>query len=446
MRRSTWKLVILCSVLALVVSAMAPALSGVSRAEAAVARGWPAIGYDTNAISFSVMQGDVKTRVAEVNVWNDGGGILVLSAKADQPWVEPSPSLAVCVGQPSRIKMKVKVQVAELGLGTHQAVVTLAATVATHGPVQIPVDVEVVKPRALGPALAGLPTQNPDQPLSIDPAGGTLNYTGVTAYMINGPDRYHCPIFDMLQARLTGQTWEMELQYGALTSDNTGGYSYDYCPITGGSIASDNGDIKQYWRIETVGVSEGVQHPDGIPAEGNIVGGKLIKWCSLTPAIPGGGDNNWLVTIFVDTGDIDTNGDDPGTLTYKCWLVDQVTMWLTGIVDNLKNMSFNPVMWQAPEEGTLASLLKELSALQDLIGRFMTHSDEDVTVTTGPLVDALRPLMPQLSNMLPTLWPIVATMVRMVGPSTPPVLIMQPALTPCPIIEFTFGNGAPYRY
>ncbi|MEA1958730.1 MAG: hypothetical protein U9N44_03525 [Chloroflexota bacterium] len=436
------RLLVLGFILALVVSAAAPAMAGDGQAEASL-WGRPEIGCDTDALNFTVMKGDVKTRVVEVSIWNAGDSGLLWFARDDQLWVKLSPSWGYTVNNPD--EMTVRVEVADLDLGTHEAVITIAGSRATNSPVQIPVVVEVVLPRTMGPALAGLPTENLGQPLAIDPDGGTLNYVGLTAYLINGPEKYHCPIFDLLQIDLVG-TWEMELDYGALTSGGSEGYSYDYCPITGGSIASTVGDIKQYWSIETVGQSEGVHYPDGIRAEGEIVGGKLINWCSVSPEVPGGGTNNWLVTIFVETGDMDNNGDDPGDVTYKCWLVDQLTEWIEGIAYNLQDMSFDPALWEEPEEGTLTALLAELPALQDLIGRFLTLDDEAVTITLGPLVDALRPLMPQIPDLLPTLLPIAESMITAIVPSTPPVLIMQPALTPCPIIEFTFGNGDPYRY
>ena len=436
------KLLIFSFILVFVVSAAAPVLVGDSRVEAGL-WGKPEIRCDTDALNFTVMKGDVKTRVVEISIWNAGGSGLLWWASDDASWVKLSPTWGYSVNRPD--EMTVRVEVADLDLGVHEAVVTITGSRATNSPVRIPVVVEVILPRTMGPTLAGIPAGDMMQPLNIDPDGGTLNYVGLTAYLINGPDRYHCPIFDLLQIELVG-TWEMELDYGALISGSSGGYSYDYCPITGGSIASNTGDIKQYWAIETVGQSEGINYPEGIWAEGDIVGGKLIKWCSVSPDVPAGGTNNWLVTIFVETGDIDTNGDDPGDFTYKCWLVDQLTEWIEGIAYNLQDMSFNPALWEESEEGTLLALLAELPYLHDLIGRFLTLNDEAVTLTLGPLVDALRPLMPQIAELLPTLLPILEDMITAIVPSTPPVFIMQPFLTPCPIMEYTFGNGDPYRY
>ena len=405
----------------------------------------PVISCDAQSLEFTIMKGDLKEYTQTINIWNSGGRILWWMAKDNASWLKLKPTLGSSSGSADEVEVSVNAK--DFELGVYEATITIYSWQWGVKSVDVHVTLNVIKARPFGPVLCGFPTPDLNEPLIVKPDGGILNYVGLTAYLVNGPDVYHCPIFDLLEVKLTG-SWEMELEYGS--GPQTGTYTedgivhqYEYYPITGGSLTAVKGDLKQYWSIETVGEWQGVHYPEGRPTDGEIVGGKIIYWPST--GLPGGGTNNWMITLHVETGGVDANGADPGDFTHKIWLVDELRVWIEGVAYHMTEMNFDPSLWEKSEDGTLMDLITHLPVLKDLCGRFLGLNDEEISITVGPLMDAMRPLMPEMPGILPTLLPIFEDMITAIIPNAPTILISMPNFTPCPIMEYTFG-WPEYRY
>ena len=167
-------------------------------------------------------------------------------------------------------------------------------------------------------------------------------------------------------------SWEGWFQYGDTKHDaiDTHGDPYSYYDIVGGEL----------WGMdETLWAGLEGEHP----AEGTVVGGQLIDWGSAFEDMKGAG---WLPTIYLDTGsEEDLNGDDPGDLTMKCFLVKDFGVFIMGAILHIQEM-FDERLWGGPEDGMIPTLVRELPGLLDMTDGFVRLNDD---ANVDKLIDGL---------------------------------------------------------
>ena len=460
------KRIILVSLILTLVTALAlPAFVSDQKAEA-WSSGKPSIECDTTMLVFNIMDGEVSPETQTIKIRNDGGRILSWKLKEYASWLSVTPIYGSSSGGWKTVEVSANAKDLPM-YTTEMATLTIDALNWGVPSETVQVTLNVIPPRKMGPTLAGFFLPEICSDLEVDEDnGGVLEFEGLNAYLINGKEVYHCPIFDLNQMSIAG-TVGFDIEYGPKTEVGTfsavdkqnniiGAGTYEYCDLTGGSIEGYGKELKQYWYIPNSDILEDYYCTDGewidagLDADGAIVGGKLIKWNSVKldgetgPMMLGGGtgvdgQDNWILTVYIETDGPDRNDGEPGDMTYKGWIVEDFSSWLSGMTNDLPSLNFNPIMWEDASIGPLGEFMARLPELTNLIGRFLSLDDEEITLTVGPIFDLLRPMMPYIPDLLPTILPAAENLLGVIISDMPVLLVLQPANTPCPFVEFSHG-------
>jgi len=121
-----------------------PALLGTPypvSATSSVGGGEASIGYGPSRLEFVATAGGEPPLDRTVVVWNDGDGVLVWEADADESWLLVSPSSGSSSGEEDEIE--VSVDLTGLSAGEYDAIITISSTDADNSPVEVYVSLEV---------------------------------------------------------------------------------------------------------------------------------------------------------------------------------------------------------------------------------------------------------------------------------------------------------------
>ena len=421
----------------------------------------PALACDTDALTLTIMRGEWDRATETLGIWNSGDGRLCWSIEDDAEWLGQWPPSGVSRGEVDVVTISASAK--GLDLGTYSATITISGGTeyrSSDSVRTVDATLNVIEPRIL-PMIAGFSTEDSD-----GAGAGRDAYEGINLLFVNGEDVWTCPTLDLIELRIA-KPWACWLEYGSELHHavDTYGDDYSYYDIIGGEVWGIDEELWQY---------EPVKHL----AEGTVVGGKSIDWGAFED-MEGAG---WLLTVHLDTGsDEGLNGEDPGDLTHKCFLIEDFGLFILGAARNLEAM-FQPALWEGPEEGILTALMRELPGLMDMadgwvqlndndhldelaagmgyylslwsstplldgswgellaeapivldqIAHFLEANDEEIAYNMGSVIDVIIPLMPYLPGLIDIMRPLmnlVEPVLSYLLSPVPPMLIMQPAGT-----------------
>jgi hypothetical protein len=363
------KVILFSLMIVLIATLILPAISAPKSAEAA---GTTVACSPASGLYFRVYEG-VPTYLLgfiplsdqKLTLTLSGSGISGWTVSDNAGWLNEGKLFGVLSSISSKTRTTtVGVSVNSNGLtpGTHTAVITFKITTSNTKTITVPVTVEVIAPRVLGPLGIG-----------IDRIFGAEDeYAGLTTNLLTNPDN----MMDM-QAIQTDGGWNLQLQRGE--SDEFGNVN-----IVGGTI--------------TIG---------GVTKQ--IISGGIAGLASLAGSMPIAG-----IPAGFDWGDNYIVGFDTDDVSYIAFLIKDIgaLLPLLGALTSVEAVGEVDI-----------SALSDLSAAP-AVNQNTGSLTSGITIPLNPILGLLPILMPVFTNLLanPTVMAIITPLLALL----PPIMVFMP--------------------
>lgn len=307
--------------------------------------------------------------------WN--GLIAGWTLADDAGWLTESLMVGIVSGSSSQ-DTTVRVNTDGMTAGTYTATITITVTTAATKKIYVPVTVDVIEPKIMGPLCIGVDKALLKNALGKDTFAAENNYTGLTTQLLTNPDN----VMDMQAIETTG-TWSMLLKSGVVNADGSIKVNAEGSILTIDGVADpirwgiimNLGDL-----ISSMGMSLG-----GIPAD--------FVW-----------GNNYASSLAT-----------VGGKSYICIVIADINALL-------------------PLVSMLPSLLAPPPAVEPTVAPPVDPGSEPTPEAPPVTEDLMLPLKP-IMNMLPTLMPVISsflgneTLMAILSPllgALPPIAIVMP--------------------